>query len=212
MRNYLFAAAVASQALLASAPANAAEALTKTAIEGFSEANVSSVLTRLGAADVKRVKVDDDTIVLEYVANGLPFRAVLLHCDQAPGCLGLLLGIPLKLEGTTVANETVNGFNENYPFGKAYRVDNGAAIVLTRYVIADGGISEINLGINIAVLAAMPSIFVKHMQSQIVASVGGRSLQALPVSWDRLNTKSGHDKPVSSVGIFGKSAVEILQH
>ncbi len=211
MRNYLFAAAVASMTLVASAPSMSAEALTKTSIEGFSEANVTSVLTRLGAADVKRVKVEGDIIVIEYTANGMPFRAVLLHCDNPPGCLGLLLGIPLKFEGATLSHDIINGFNENYPFGKAHRIDNGAVVVFTRYVIADGGISEINLGINIAVLAAMPSVFAKYMQTQIVASVGGRAFQAIPVNWDRLNTKPGHDKAMGNTGVMGMNPVQILQ-
>jgi hypothetical protein len=211
MRKTVFAAIVSTMALTLLSPALAAPELSKATIDYFTEANVSSILNKIGAKNVKRAKAEVDSIVLEFEGNGLPFRAVLTVCKDRPGCLGLLLGIPLAQDGVTFSHDVINGFNESYLFGKAYRAENGAAVVLSRYIIADGGITEANVGHNIAVFAAMPETFIKHMNSQIVASVGSRPSQLTPVMWEHADSKSGHAAKKTPYDFFSKLPAGVFQ-
>jgi hypothetical protein len=139
-------------------------------IKYFTPENVSAVVTKLGAQNVTSAKSENGTVV-RFEANGATYSSLIVACKGQPGCLGLLLGIPVSLEGGAFSQDAVNGFNASVPFGKAVRINDGKSVILYRYVIADGGILEANLGTNIAVFSILPSVFAKHLSQQVIASV-----------------------------------------
>ena len=179
MRNWLKGAGVALAMLGASAAATAAE-LSMTPITGFTVSNVTSVLTKLGAENVTTGKSSENEDIIRFEAGGIKYAGLIRACGNGHGCLGLLLGVPVLLEQGTFSADLVNNFNDASPFGKAVRVENGKAVVLFHYVIADGGILESNLGANIAVFSILPGAFAKFASQQVVASA--EKPQVLPVT------------------------------
>jgi hypothetical protein len=178
MRTLMMAA---SLALAATANAEAQE-FSATPIKYFTPENVSAVVTKLGGQNVTTAKGENGTIV-RFEANGASYTSVIVACKGQPGCLGLLLGIPVSLEGNgSFSQDAVNGFNATIPFGKAVRAPDGKSVILYRYVIADGGIMEANLGTNIAVFSVLPSVFAKYLSQQVIASAGQAQPKVMPLS------------------------------
>jgi len=169
MRKLMLAAGMAL-ALAGTAPAALAQELSSTPITHFNPTNVSTLLTKIGAQNVSSSKDTDGITTVTFEVSGVEFRGILLVCKTQPNCLGLLLGVPVRLESGTFSSEIVNSFNGSAPFGKAYRVKDGTAVVLFRYVISDYGILEANVASNIANFTGMPGAFARHMSNQTIAS------------------------------------------
>lgn len=151
-------------------------------IKHFTEANVSALLSKLGATGVSSSK-DGNTTVVRFEVNGATHVAAIVACPQGqPGCLGLLLLVPVALSEGTFAHEVVNGFNEASGFGKAVRSNDGKSVLITRYVISDNGILEGNLAVNISVFTAMPNQFARFLASQVVASADKGTAQPVAMS------------------------------
>ena len=171
MKKLLTALPVAAALLCASL--GAASADDATSIQYFTAENVSALLTKWGAAKVTQGKMKSGETKIEFDVQGVTHTAILLACPQGkPGCLGLYLGVPVAIKDGKAPAEAINGFNDALPFGKAVRVDDGSVVVLFRYVISDGGISEENLNVNVAVFTQTPEILAKYLSSvNIVASL-----------------------------------------
>jgi hypothetical protein len=150
-------------------------------IKYFTPENVSAIVTKLGAQNVTSAKSENGTVV-RFEANGATYTSLIVACKGQPGCLGLLLGIPVSLEGGSFSQDAVNGFNAAIPFGKAVRINDGKSVILYRYVIADGGILEANLGTNIAVFSILPSVFAKYLSQQVIASLDQAPPKVVPMS------------------------------
>lgn len=160
---------VTGLALAALTAGAAAQDFSDKPIKYFTPENVSAVVTKLGGQNVTTAKSENGAVV-RFEANGATYTSVIVACKGQPGCLGLLLGIPVSLQGGTFSQDAVNGFNAAVPFGKAVRANDGKSVVLYRYIIADGGILEANLGTNIAVFSILPSVFAKYLSQQVIAS------------------------------------------
>jgi hypothetical protein len=169
MRTLMLAAGMAL-ALTGAAPAALAQDLSSTPITHFNATNVSALLTKIGAQNVSSSKDSDGITTVTFEVSGAKFRGILLVCKTQPNCLGLLLGVPVHMEGGTISSEIVNSFNGSAPFGKAYRVKDGTAVVLFRYVISDYGILEANIASNIGNFVGMPAAFARHLANQTIAS------------------------------------------
>lgn len=169
MRKLMLAAGMAL-ALTGTAPAALAQELSTTPITHFTADNVSALLTKIGAQNVASGKDSSGNATVTFEVGGAKYRGVLLVCKTQPNCLGLLLGVPVLIESGTFSTEVVNSFNGGAPFGKAYRVKDGTAVILFRYVISDYGILEANVGSNIANFTGMPGAFARHMANQTIAS------------------------------------------
>jgi hypothetical protein len=161
---------VTCAALAGMATSAVAQDFSDKPIKYFTPENVTAIVTKLGGQNVNAAKTDNGTVV-RFDANGATYTSLITACKGQPGCLGLLLGIPVSLEGGTFSQDAVNSFNAAIPFGKAARTNDGKTVILYRYVIADGGILEANLGTNIAVFSVLPTVFAKHLSQQVVASV-----------------------------------------
>jgi hypothetical protein len=169
MRKLMLAAGMAL-ALTGTAPAAFAQEFSSTPMTHFTATNVSALLTKIGAQNVSSSKDTDGITTVTFEVSGAKFRGILLVCKTQPNCLGLLLGVPVAIESGTFSSEVVNSFNGGAPFGKAYRVKDGTAVVLFRYVISDYGILEANAASNIANFVGMPAAFARHMANQTIAS------------------------------------------
>lgn len=169
MRRLILAASMAL-AILGTAPAAFAQELSSTPITHFTADNVTALLTKIGAQNVTSAKGTDGITSIKFDVSGVKHTGVLLVCKTQPNCLGLLLGVPVALESGTFSAEVVNGFNGSAPFGKAYRVKDGTAVILFRYVISDYGILEGNVASNIANFTGMPAAFARHLANQTIAS------------------------------------------
>lgn len=151
-------------------------------IKHFTEANVSALLIKMGATGVTSSK-DGNTTIVRFEVNGATHVAAIVACPKGqPGCLGLLLLVPVRLAEGTFTHDVINGFNDASAFGKAVRSDDGKSIVITRYVISDNGILEGNLAVNISVFAAMPNQFASFLASQVVASADKGTAQPVAMS------------------------------
>lgn len=180
MRSHVFAAGLFAAALCVSAGASAAD------LKAFTADNVKAALTGMGVANVTSEKDASGTTAVKFAVNEAPFVGLLVGCKDQQGCLGLLLVIPVGLTEGKFSHQAVNGFNEVLPFGKAVRGDDGAVVFLSRYVIADGGVSDANLRANIAVFTAMPASFAKYLSTQVVASVAEPG-RAVPVHLEKVD-------------------------
>jgi hypothetical protein len=169
MRKLMLAAGMAL-AISGMAPVAVAQELSSTPMSHFTATNVSALLTKIGAQNVSSSKDADGVSTVNFEVGGAKFTGILLVCKTQPNCLGLLLGVPVIVEGGTISSEVVNSFNGGAPFGKAYRVKDGTAVVLFRYVISDYGILEANVASNIANFTGMPQAFARHLSSQTIAS------------------------------------------
>jgi hypothetical protein len=169
MRKLMLAAGMLL-AISGAAPAAVAQELSSTPMTHFTADNVSALLTKIGAQNVTSSKDADGITTIVFEVSGAKFRGILLVCKTQPNCLGLLLGVPVGLESGTFSAEVVNGFNGSAPFGKAYRVKDGTAVILFRYVISDYGILEANVASNIANFTGMPAAFARHLANQTIAS------------------------------------------
>jgi len=178
MHMFSFAAGLLAAGLCAPTFAQAAN----EPIKYFTAENVQAALTGLGAASVTSEKDKTGSLVVRFSVREAPFLAVLTGCKGQPGCLGLLLVIPVGLPDGKFSHQAVNGFNEVLPFGKAVRGDDGAVVFLSRYLISDGGISEENLRANIGVFTAMPDSFAKYLSAQLTASLSEPAPHAVPIA------------------------------
>lgn len=148
-----------------------AQEFSPTPIKYFTAEGLSAVLGKLGAQHVTSAKDQDGDTVVRFQSGEVKYSAIIVACKNQPGCLGLLLGVPVSVESGTFSHDVVNGFNDALPFAKAVRTADGKAVVLFRYIISDGGILEANLATNIAVFSALPGAFAKYLSRQVVASL-----------------------------------------
>lgn len=148
-----------------------AQEFSSTPIKYFTAESLSAVLGKLGAQQVTSGKDQEGDTIVRFEAGEVKYTAIIVACKNQPGCLGLLLGVPVSVENGTFSHDVVNGFNDALPFAKAVRTNDGKAVVLFRYIISDGGVLEANLATNIAVFSALPGVFAKYLSRQVVASV-----------------------------------------
>jgi hypothetical protein len=175
MRAFI-AALAAAVAALAAAVAAAQSTFTTAApsppITHFTVENVSEAVRELGATNVSTARHESVSFV-NFDYNGLPFSYSIRICDAAPelgpGCVGLLMAIGIDLSDQPRPLELVNSFNRSFPMVTAVIFDD-KKLALGRFMFSVGGLSKDNLKANIALFAAAPAIFAKHVQSQLVAS------------------------------------------
>lgn len=175
-----YAFAATSAILMAFSPGTLAaeSALTNpgTIIEGLSAANVSEILTELGAQEVATREVNKTTIV-DFKSAAVGFHLVLAACNARPGqCLAMIMLVGFDSGETSYPLETFNSFNRDNPFASAIKME-GSRFVVTRMLVSDGGITKKNIALNIASFASAPQVVEKHLASQVIAGVqhnGGR--------------------------------------
>jgi Putative bacterial sensory transduction regulator len=172
----LIAAAAVSLALSpASLAAEPALANPGAVTEVFTTANVTEILTALGAQEVGVRDVNNRKIV-DFKSGEARFHAGLNSCDdKIGGCYSMVMIV--AFEGASPYSlESFNSFNREYPFVSATKLE-GNVYAVTRMLIAQGGITKQNIAINLASFAQAPAVIGNHLASQVVAGVqqnGGR--------------------------------------
>lgn len=149
---------------LAAAPASA------QTVTAFTTQNVIQALTNIGAtgAQAGTVNGQGGGQIVRFEANGLKHVAALEVCNAgAAGCLGLnIITIWNDVPGVDLG--VLNDFNITYSFGKAVGVNSNMAV--SRYAIADGGVSMKNLEANLSNHAGLAITFLEFYRSRSSAS------------------------------------------
>ena len=162
-------------AALGSPDLNSRAAEDSRLVTSFTVDEVVAIAKELGATEIQ-TGTDDDSPVITLKKDDLYFALVLRSCKDAPGCHGLLLSLFFEPDKTTpFALDAVNAMNNKYAFVKFF-VAKDASLGISRFLLADGGISRENVMVNMADFFAMPGIIAEDNNS------------SAPVSWLRRET------------------------
>jgi hypothetical protein len=133
-------------------------------IDEFKVDRVKQAFKDAGVKGITHEKRDDSITVIGKDDTGLTIVGVIVACESKPGCLGLELEYIFSMPTGKSANMlSVNAFNRRYQFAKAHISENGM-VRLTRYLIADEGITYANLRRNVQVFMAMPARFMNELK------------------------------------------------
>lgn len=150
-------------------------ALTATAsaaqITTFTNANVSSIMQQAGATNLTSGK-DGNVSFVDFDYKGVSFRATLRLCDEGSSnnCEGVLFATAFESDAAD-SLDIVNGFNAAFPIMSASKPDS-KTLAFTRFVLASGGIQDVNVAGNFGLLIAAPGIYSEFRKSQVVAMNG----------------------------------------
>jgi len=168
--NSIILPAVRAAAVLLLA-ASAASAADNTIITKFEKAVVAKALEKAGATQIehKTTERGDHT---EFVVGGLNYGVGYRVCSEAAGCKGLPLSINFKAD-TPFSIASANSFSRARIFTSAFVLPDGR-LVLSRYLIADGGVTSEHLVENFKVFFQMPDELKNHLLKEApVASLPG---------------------------------------
>ncbi len=165
MRTLLSALAIAAASLTA-LPA-AAEGLTneKSQIEGLTAANVSEILTELGAQNVKTHDKNGRTIIT-FDDRGIPYNMGIV-CDKL-GCTSLLMLVGLNTGTKKYPLDVLNSANMENMIVAVTRSDQDT-ILISRVTFTDGGVSKKNIAVNVGSFVRAVGDSIKFLNTQIVA-------------------------------------------
>lgn len=171
--------------LLTSLAASALLSMTATAAQltSFTTGNVSAILQATGATNIKS-GTDSGVPFVDFDYKSLSYRATMRLCDEGTtnNCEGVLLATAFESDGVD-SLEIVNGFNSGFPALTASKPDT-KTLAFTRFVLATGGIQDVNVAGNFGLLVAAPTIYAQYRRSQVVAmnGVGGVTMLSLPTA------------------------------
>lgn len=164
----------AGLAALAPAGGAAAQAQPKSA-EIYTEFTASLLVDVLGELGYSaRIITEEETPFIAAVSpTGRPFIVYFSVCNVAgnAGCLGFELISLIDTSPATVPLSAINSFNTQYGFAKAFRYDDSTA-GLSRYAIADDGISRGNIAANISNFVALLDRFAAALSSPLASLEG----------------------------------------
>lgn len=150
-------------------------ALTATAsaaqLTTFTTGNVTSIMKQSGAENITSGK-DGGVAFVDFDYKGVSFRATLRLCDEGTtnNCEGVLFAAAFEAEVVDTV-DVVNGFNSGFPILTATKPDS-KTLAFTRFVLASGGIQDVNVAGNFGLLTAAPAIYAQFRKAQVVAMNG----------------------------------------
>jgi hypothetical protein len=169
--------------VLISLAASALLSVTASAanLTSFTTGNVSAILQATGATNITPGK-EGGVPFVDFDYKSVSFRASMRMCDEGTtnNCEGLLFAAAFESDAVD-SIEVVNGFNAGFPILTATKPD-PKTLAFTRFVLATGGIQDVNVAGNFGLLAAAPAIYAEFRKSQVVAmnGVGGVALLSQP--------------------------------
>lgn len=168
MRKFILGAGAAVAMALSLLPAGAVSAQAAD-ISYYTPENISAILKELGATDITVSTSQSGTKFIKHKFEGFTYAFSLHLCPEGkPGCLGMALVASFAPEpNQTFELTTVNSFNASRVFAQAHVADRN--IYLMRYIICDGGVSDVNVKSNIQNFWGMPAQLVAHFQSSIIS-------------------------------------------
>jgi hypothetical protein len=128
----------------------------------FTSDSVMSILGEAGATNLQKGVAEGIPYVKGTDHNGFNFVALMRACEQT-ACRGIELAYSWRMDGKTVSLPSVNAFNEQYTFAKAFLTE-GGNLVLSRLIIADGGITRDNVLANVIVFLQLPPYLFRAIQ------------------------------------------------
>jgi hypothetical protein len=135
---------------------------TSSLVTSFTPDQVTQVVTALGGSDFETKTTDSGLKILHFKAYDLHYTLVFKVCK--PDCLGLLMLINFSTEGVKVTTDMLNEFNTRFDYAAASLEKDQA--ILTRYVIADGGITTDNISANISNFFYAPKVLIDFIKSK----------------------------------------------
>jgi hypothetical protein len=169
--------------VLISLAASAVLAVTASAanLTSFTTGNVSAIMQATGATNITSGK-DGNVPFVDFDYKSVSFRASLRLCDEGTtnNCEGVLFAAAFESDAVD-SLDVVNGFNAGFPILTATKPD-PKTLAFTRFVLATGGIQDVNVAGNFGLLSAAPAIYAEFRKSQVVAmnGVGGVALLSQP--------------------------------
>jgi hypothetical protein len=152
-------------AAFGTAPAFAAEALWTE----FTVANVTEVLTGVGATDIKAGQDSEGNKTLDMTFADGPAQLTFVSCRDGSPCKGVQIAIGYSKLGDTFNAAFANRFNKSWLAATAIAEDDGS-LTLADYVIAKGGISRDSLRENLLQFLTAPAMLAEEIAKLQVAS------------------------------------------
>ena len=117
-------------------------------MEALTPANVSEILTELGAQEVGSRDVDKKKVV-DFKSGDMTFHILLVACEtRSDGCLAMVMATAFDPGQTSYSLESFNSFNREYPFVSAIKLE-GNKYAVTRMLVVEGGVTKKNIAVNI---------------------------------------------------------------
>ncbi len=185
MRILLSALAIAAASLTA-LPA-AAQGLTneKSQIEVLTAANVSEILTELGAQEVQSNDKNGRTLIT-FKDGGVPYNVGII-CDNL-GCTSLHMLVAMSTASKKFPLDIVNAANRANTIVQVLQYDSDT-LFISRMTFTDGGVSKKNIAVNIGSFVAAVRETLKFLTTQVVAGYqqgGSSQFQPVGMATDQL--------------------------
>lgn len=189
MRKSILLAVVAAATAFASTPAYAQEVFARLTSD-----RLTTILKASGATEIETTKPEAGVEVVSFNDGTGTVNFVLLDC-AADGCGILQMSIIFEKDERFTLS-ALNSFNATYLNAQAAVMPSGN-IGLNQLYLPGGGVTENNLRLNLAVYLESPSLFEKHIQTQVTASVDTKPGAAQPVTAPKTLTL-GVDAPLTA--------------
>src|SRR5262249_14763399 len=119
-----------------------------TLIDSVTSEMVSKLVTELGGQKVQSSEADGKQII-SFMDGDISNNIAIAACDIRPGkCLAMIQVVIVTTGGTDVPLDVLNKFNQDGLFLTAFKLDS-SKIGFGRVVLVDGGITKMNLAVNI---------------------------------------------------------------
>jgi hypothetical protein len=161
----LFSALAVTAAFVALPAAAAGLTNEKAQIETLTAANVSEVLTELGAGKVQAHDSNGKTII-SFEDGGIPYNAGI-HCDKL-GCTSLVLLVSYNTGTRRFPLEALNSINRGNLNVAVVQYDEDS-IHIGRVTFTDGGVAKKNIAVNVGTFVNSVREALASLSSQVTA-------------------------------------------
>ena len=186
-------ATVAVTATLIAAPSFAAEPPISNPgaqMENLTVANVSEILTELGAQTVEPHETTDGKKIITFTDKGIPYNVGIV-CDGGT-CTGLVMIVAMAAGSGKYPLEMVNASNKENMLVTVTKLDE-EKIGIGRVMVTDGGVTKKNVAINVATFVGAVQSTIKFLTSQLVAGIQ----QGSPATFQRASMDTTPLRPVA---------------
>lgn len=145
----------------ASAQDTEAPAAAPALVQGWSEPQLGKVLEMAAASGPSFSGAPERPVVDAANAEGLRFRLMGQGC-QGETCTALIAVMGIGLPEGADANALAAAFNAKFVQAK-FQPQGATAVLMTRYILIQGGVSEENLAANLAQFLAIAAAAQKEV-------------------------------------------------
>lgn len=160
----------AAFALLTAAPAFGADKV----ISSFDEQTLKNVLAAVGATELEAGSAGDDSFTA-FTVNKVRYAAALRRCTSGK-CEGII--VQCTWRGENYASATANSFNLAHTFPTAVVSEDSQTLMLARYTVAAGGVTEAHVAEVFQVFFLLPPMLAEQVRGARVASAPAQTAPA----------------------------------